>query len=298
MAAGDEIVRLRGASLRFWRSAILVVLLGPAVGTVAGLLYAMKFGAEPRHLWMFLGLYLLTAFGVTAGYHRLFAHRSFETSRTMRAILAVLGAMAWQGPVLRWVADHRLHHQHSDDELDLHSPVHGRPSGIRGFAQSMIHAHCGWFFAGTIAQGRYANDLSRDPVVRFVDARYLWWGLLSLMIPGALDLALGGSLRTIAGAVLIAGLGRIFFLQNVTWAVNSLGHTVGTRAFVTKDDSRNNALLGLLALGEGWHNNHHAVPHSARHGFTFWQIDLTWLALRAMEMVGLVWSVKRPRSVS
>ncbi|MFA5910461.1 MAG: acyl-CoA desaturase [Vicinamibacterales bacterium] len=292
----DGLVVLKGRALRMWRSVLTAVVLIPILGTITASVTIIRWGIEPRHVWLAAGLYLITALGVTAGYHRLFAHNSFATSTPTRLLLGVAGSMAVQGPILGWVADHRLHHQHSDGPGDLHSPAFGRQPGLRGFCASLAHAQCGWFFTGWRASGRYANDLYRDSVIRFVDRNYVWWIGLSLASPGLIDWLIARDPFAAGQAVLVAGFSRIFALQHVTWAVNSVGHSFGRRSFETVDHSRNNAVLGVLALGEGWHNNHHAVPHSARHGMTAWQLDVTWLLIRALEALGLAWDVQRPRT--
>ena len=206
--------------------------------------------------------------------------------------------MAVEGPVIEWVATHRKHHQHSDSEHDPHSPhIHGETLGsvLRG----AIHAHIGWFILARVRSRdharelrdedarRYARDLESDPVVRWVDRMFPLFVLLSLMIP-----AVAGGLVTMTwtGALLgflWGGLVRIFLVHHVTWSINSVCHIWGTRPFRTHDESRNNAILGVLALGEGWHNNHHAFPASARHGLKWWQLDTSYLIILAMSKLRL-----------
>ena len=239
-------------------------------------------------------MYLLTVTGVTIGYHRLFTHRSFKTSRTMTAILAALGSMSAEGPLLNWVADHRRHHQHSDKEGDPHSPqMRGR--GLRGAIAGLWHAHVGWLF-GALPRDRerYVVDLKKDRLLRWMSRLFPLWVLLGLTIPAAL----GGILTTSwSGAFLgfiWGGLVRIFFVHHVTWSVNSICHMWGTRPFRSHDHSRNNAVLGVLAMGEGWHNNHHAFPTSARHGLRWWEFDGSYALIWGMSKAGLVWDVKTP----
>ncbi|MHC5001893.1 MAG: acyl-CoA desaturase [Planctomycetota bacterium] len=278
----------------------------PFVGLVLAvvLLWGVAFN------WIYLallgGMYLATAAGITIGYHRLFTHRSFRTPRPMAAILAALGSMAVEGPVLQWVATHRRHHQHSDADGDPHSP-HTHGSGFWATIRGMWHAHMGWLLstrtfvptrdrASRSAPGlaRYVRDLRKDPLLRWMNSAFPYWVLLGLLIPAAL----GGLITmTWTGALLgfiWGGLVRVFLVHHVTWSINSVCHIWGTRPFHCHDESRNNAIFGVLALGEGWHNNHHAFPTSARHGLRWWQLDLSYLIIRGMGLVGLASEIRVP----
>lgn len=178
---------LRGLALRRWRRVLTAVVAVPMAGTVAALLIGLRHGIVSRHLWLFVAFYGVTALGVTAGYHRLFAHHSFSTSPLVRVLLGIAGSMAVQGPILGWVADHRLHHKHSDGAGDPHSPAFGRGSTVTDLLPGLLHAQCGWFFKGWRATGRLVRDLYRDKSVRFVDRHYPSWIALSLVLPGAID---------------------------------------------------------------------------------------------------------------
>lgn len=240
-------------------------------------------------------MYVLTGFGVTIGYHRLFTHRSFETGPVMTAALAVLGSMAVEGPVLNWVATHRKHHQHSDHAEDPHSP-HTHGAGLLNFFKGLAHAHLGWMMSSrnTPDIPRYSPDLARNRLVRFISKTFPFWVLAGLLIPAAI----GGLLTMSWSGVLLGfvwgGLVRILLLHHVTWSINSVCHIWGTRPFESHDESRNNAVLGVLAFGEGWHNNHHAFPTSARHGLRWWEFDSSYLVIRGMEMLGLARKVRVP----
>lgn len=264
----------------------------------AGLLGAVVLLWGVAFHWMSLILlavgYVLTAMGVTVGYHRLFTHKSFETPKAVAFILAMLGSMAVEGRLLGWVSDHRRHHQHSDREGDPHSPhIHGdTPLGV---IRGMFHAHVGWLFVSRPDnRDRYIKDLASDPVLRFVDRTFPIWVLLGLAIP-----ALIGGLVTMSwtGALLgfvWGGLVRVFLVHHVTWSINSVCHIWGTQPFKSHDHSRNNAILGVLGFGEGWHNNHHAFPTSARHGLRWWELDVSYLVIKAMSLVGLSRNIKTP----
>ncbi len=239
--------------------------------------------------------YTLTGLGITVGYHRLFTHRSFKTSRSLRALFAALGSAAIEGPVIEWVANHRKHHRFSDEPGDPHSPHVGRAGGLRGALGGLAHAHVGWILRGgeMASEERYARDLLADPVLRFIDRTFVVWVLAGLLFPFALGLALTGSIVGGLTGLLWGGAVRIFLLHHATFSINSLCHFFGRRRFATGDQSRNLYWLALPTLGEAWHNNHHAFPTSARHGLRWWQLDPSAWLITAMERVGLVWDVVR-----
>jgi stearoyl-CoA desaturase (Delta-9 desaturase) len=239
--------------------------------------------------------YLLTGVGITVGFHRLFTHRSFKTSRPIRALFAVFGSAAVEGPVIEWVANHRKHHRFSDRPGDPHSPHVDRGTGWRGALEGLFHAHLGWIIRGEnlANQGRYAKDLLADPLLRAVNRTFLLWVLAGLAFPFALGLALTGSVIGGLTGLLWGGAVRILFLHHATFSINSLCHFFGRRRFPTGDESRNLAWLALPTFGEAWHNNHHAFPTSARHGLTRWQLDPGGWLIDVLERLGLAWGVVR-----
>ena len=240
-------------------------------------------------------LYVVTCLGVTVGFHRLFTHRSFATTRPIRAVLAVLGSVAVEGPVISWVADHRKHHAFSDHEGDPHSPHVGHGSGWRGTLHGLAHAHVGWMFVHDqrAKHTRYAPDLLADPTLRFIHRTFLVWVIAGLLLPFALGYLIGGSFVAGLTGLLWGGAVRIALLHHVTFSINSLCHFFGRRRFATDDQSRNLAWLALPSMGEAWHNNHHAFPTSAAHGMRAWEIDPSALVIRGLEMTGLAWDVRR-----
>jgi stearoyl-CoA desaturase (Delta-9 desaturase) len=246
-------------------------------------------------LVVFAITYVLTGLGVTVGFHRYLTHRSFETSRGMRAALAALGSTAIEGPVISWVADHRKHHAFSDEEGDPHSPHVGHGSGLRGMAKGLFHAHLGWLFLHTQrgSKSRFAPDLIRDPVIRFIDRTFFLWVLAGLAVPFGLGVALGGTVAAGLTGLLWGGGVRMFVVHHVTYSINSLCHVFGRRPFKTGDHSSNLAWLALPTFGEAWHNNHHAFPTSAVHGLGRWQLDPSALVISGLERLGLVWNVVR-----
>ena len=244
---------------------------------------------------VFAVMYVATGLGVTVGFHRLFTHRSFSTTRPIRAALAILGSAAIEGPVISWVADHRKHHAFSDREGDPHSPHVDHGAGWRGALRGLAHAHVGWLFIHTHRgrRSRYAPDLLADPVVSYVDRTFLTWALGGLGAAFGLGYAIGGTLHTALTGFLWGGGVRMLVLHHVTYSINSLCHFFGRRRFDTGDESRNLAWLALPSLGEAWHNNHHAFPTSAAHGRRPWELDISAAVIWALERMGLAWDVVR-----
>jgi stearoyl-CoA desaturase (delta-9 desaturase) len=250
---------------------------------------------HPSDLIVFGILYVLTGLGVTVGFHRLFTHRSFKTRAGVRAVLAILGSAAIEGPVISWVADHRKHHAFSDRHGDPHSPHVDHGVGVTGALRGLLHAHMGWLFIHDQrgSRSRYAPDLLRDPVMRFVDRTFFLWAIGGLALAFGLGVAIGGTVAAGLTALLWGGGVRMFVLHHVTYSINSICHVFGRRAFDTSDESRNVSWLALLSFGESWHNNHHAFPTSARHGLGRWQLDVSALVIRGLEACGLASDVVR-----
>jgi len=273
---------------------------------VAGLIAAIAFSWGTAMNWTVLVVSvvvgLISSFGITVGYHRLCTHKSFETPAFMRYLFAAAGSMAVQGPVIHWCGEHRRHHQHSDTEGDPHSPhMHDNGSwgdGLRATIRGAYHAHVGWLLGGRSrgrrGVGRYTRDLREDRAIAAADRHFVWWVLFGLLAPalicGLLTMSWFGALL----GFLWGGLVRILFVHHITWSVNSVCHLWGAQPFNTHDESRNNAIVGILALGEGWHNNHHAFPTSARHGLRWWQPDVSYVLIRVLALVGLAKRIRVP----
>jgi stearoyl-CoA desaturase (delta-9 desaturase) len=266
----------------------------PVCGLVLAvvLLWNRFVGAEA--LVIMAVMYVLTGIGVTVGLHRLLAHRAFEAPPAVRGTLAVLGTMAMQGPVIRWVTNHRKHHVYTDEEGDPHSPHLSCRRGVLGAVLGLWHSHVGWIFERERAPyERYARDLLKDPVILFVDRTVLLWVALGLALPCAAGFLLTGTLGGAAIALLWGGAVRIFLVHHVTFAINSLCHFVGRRRFDTDDHSRNVFWLAPLSMGEAWHNNHHAFPTSAFHGLRRSELDIGGWVIRGLEAMGLARNVQR-----
>jgi stearoyl-CoA desaturase (delta-9 desaturase) len=239
--------------------------------------------------------YVLSGVGITVGFHRLFTHRSFKTSRPLRAMFAVLGSMAVEGSVIEWVATHRKHHSFSDRPGDPHSPHVDHAPGWRGALLGLMHAHVGWMFRGKdmANPSRYARDLLADRDLRFIGRAFPLWVVVGLALPFGLGVALTGSVVGGLTGLLWGGAVRIFLLHHATFSINSLCHFFGRRGFATGDESRNLAWLAPITLGEAWHNNHHAFPTSARHGLGRWQVDPSAWLISGLERCRLAWDVVR-----
>jgi stearoyl-CoA desaturase (delta-9 desaturase) len=280
----------------------------PAAGTVAAerwshgldwttilwitLIHAGALAAPLVFTWKGLLLFLVLSWltgglGVCLGYHRLLAHLSFQTYSIVRRILAILGTLAGQGPPVTWVGVHRKHHQYTDIPGDPHSPREGA-----------WWSHVLWLFPRprepqwTKMIGRYGKDLLQDRFMRLLDKTYIVWHIVlgtTLFAVGWLGWGLSTGLSFLVYGMFL----RLVWVMHITWAVNSASHMWGYRNYNTPDDSRNLWWVGLLAFGEGWHNNHHAFSHCARHGHRWWEVDMTYMFVCTMEFFGLAWNVIR-----
>lgn len=261
----------------------------PFIGMHIGCIAVIWVGISPVAVAVALGLYAVRMFAITAFYHRYFAHAAFKTSRLTQFIFAVIGASSVQRGALWWASQHRHHHSHSDQPEDVHSP---RQHGF-------LWSHMGWFMARAnfATRREYLGKLANYPELRFLDSFDTLVPVVlagSLYLTGELLAHYMPSLNTDGPQLLVWG----FFISTValyhaTFSINSLAHTFGSRRYETRDDSRNNFLLALLTFGEGWHNNHHHFPGSARQGQAWWEIDLTYYGLRLLALTGLIWDLKQ-----
>ncbi len=270
----SQVVTRRDEAQINWLTAVVFALFH--VGAVAALfLFNWQSVAVAAVLyWLAIGC------GIGMGYHRLLTHRSYEVPRLVEYFMAICGTLTLEGGPISWVATHRIHHQNSDKDGDPHTPRDG------GW-----WAHVGWIVSGeanhnnTKRMSRYAPDLGKDPF-------YVWlntYHYVPLIALGLILLAIGGMPMMLWGLCV-----RVVIGLHATWLVNSAAHMWGARRFATSDDSRNNWWVALLTFGEGWHNNHHAHPTSARHGLRWYEFDLTWIQIRTLQLLGLVKAVKVP----
>jgi stearoyl-CoA desaturase (delta-9 desaturase) len=239
-------------------------------------------------------MYAVAGHGITVGFHRYFTHGSFKAKRPLKIAMAVAGSLAIQGPVIRWVADHRCHHAFSDKPGDPHSP-HEYGEGFKAMAKGLWHAHMGWLFdSEQTSLERYAPDLLADPDIAKVHRMFPQLVAVSLILPGLLGLALTQSVAGMLTAFFWGSLVRVFVLHHVTWSINSLCHTFGNRPFKTRDKSTNLWPLAIISMGESWHNLHHADPTAARHGVDRGQLDTTARTIWFLEKMGWAYDVRWP----
>ena len=240
-------------------------------------------------------MYVLAGLGVTIGFHRLLTHRSFQTYMPVQYLFAMLGSMAVQGPVIAWVADHRKHHAHTDEEGDPHSPHVGHGEGFWGALHGLWYAHMGWLFdSHGRAEGNAVRARPRRGQGHAASSTAASWGSCcsACCCPRCLGyLFTGGTLKGALTGLFWGGLVRIFMLHHVTWSINSVCHFFGRRRFEIEDHSTNVLWLALPSFGESWHHNHHAFPRSAVHGMKWWEIDPSGWIIRGMKRVKLAWNV-------
>jgi stearoyl-CoA desaturase (delta-9 desaturase) len=264
----------------------------PFLGILVAGAWSWGWGFSGVELGLLLLMYFLTAVGITVGYHRLFTHRSFQAVPAVQFVLAVLGSMAIEGPMLKWVAMHRRHHQFSDEPDDPHSPHH-HGSGVRGLVRGFWHAHLGWIFTPDPPHlDRYVKDLQQSRMLRTVSALFPLWVAVGLFLPAVLGGIITGTWMGALLGFVWGGLVRIFLVHHVTWCINSVCHLWGRRPFRCADESRDNFLFGVLGMGEGWHQSHHTFPSSARHGLRWGQIDVSYWVIVLLARLGLAWDIK------
>lgn len=268
----------------------------PLAGVVVAISLLWGRGVSGLDLALLTVMYSVTTIGIGAGFHRYFSHDSFETYGPVRAALAIAGSMAGQGPVKFWVGLHRIHHAKSDQKGDPHSPhLHGE--GLAGRLRGFVYAHIGWNFAhdaDSKERAWCAMSFRGDRLIRIIDKLYLFWVFLGLALPAAIGGVVTGTWWGAFTGFLWGGLVRMFLVNHTEFSINSICHLYGPRPYQSRDESRNNVWVGLLAFGDGWHNNHHKFPTSAMHGLEWWQFDLNGYLILVLEKLGLAWNVKRP----
>jgi stearoyl-CoA desaturase (delta-9 desaturase) len=260
-------------------------------------IFLPNFGLSVGAVLLCVFTYFLKMFGITGGYHRYFSHRAYKTSRPMQFVLAWLGCAALQRGPLWWAAHHRIHHRYSDTPKDPHSP----------HETSFWWAHVGWVTAEDAVEAPWdtIQDFSRFPELRWIDRWHWLPGIVLAVGCYFLGAAVGGwrgSWRTMLfqetgwSYLLWGWLVSTVLSYHATFSINSLSHLWGRRRYATSDESRNNGLLALLTMGEGWHNNHHHYQSSANQGFRWWEFDMSYLIIRCLQAVGLVWDVRTPNA--
>lgn len=269
----------------------------PILGTVGTLVFSYYHGITLLDVVLFVGMWLITGLGISAGYHRLLCHQAYRAKRSLRVLLIVFGSMAGQGPALSWVAMHRRHHHIADQVGDIHSPnLHG--DSFWGKVRGFFHSHFTWMICHEYPNViHYVPDLLAERAIARTSRLYFHWIMLGLLLPALIGGIVGGSWTAALSGFLWGGVVRLFVVGQSISALNSVLHLVGEkryRGMGPSDNSRNSWLLGLLVWGEGWHNNHHAFPYSASFALAWYKVDISYWFIKACEGLGLAWDVKTP----
>ena len=271
----------------FRKALILFIVIAPLAALVLAIVQLWHQWVGPTDIALLLGLYAATVLGIGIGFHRMLTHKGFDAPWPVRAFFLALGSMAVEGPAIEWATTHLKHHAKADRDGDPHSPLEG-----------FWHAHFGWLIRSPPeVEELYGRPYRDDKVAKFMDRTFWLWTFLGFLIPAGVGFLVNGWLGLFTGVVW-GGFIRVGLVHHVTWSVNSVCHTFGRQPFQTPDRSKNEWIVGLLALGEGWHNNHHAFPRSAVHGLRWYQFDLSAYIIRllaAMRLVRNVWIVPRDR---
>ena len=285
-----EDVRLRRIQQLLSYGLVLI----PLAGAIATISLVGYIGVTYIDLAVLIVMYVSSMAGITVGYHRLFAHKAFQTSTTVKVTFAILGCMSGQGHVIHWVSNHRRHHRCSDRLGDPHSPHISLDGKTFNTLNGFWHSQVSWLVKSDFPNVLLAKDWLKDSAVVKVNRLYLVWVVLGFAIPGIIDGVLTGTSMGVLRGILWGGFIRVFLVHNAISSINSITHLFGNRAFQTSDRSRNNFWLAIPTGGEAWHNNHHAFPNSAIFGLKWWQLDPGAWVVRILEKLGLVWDVKQP----
>lgn len=288
------VIKLDPASARIkWVTAFAMMVL-PGAGTAAAawLLWEGRYSAGD--LWLFPGMYAVHMFGITIGFHRYLAHKSFRTSRFFEGVLMITGSMGGEGPIMYWVTTHRRHHRFSDREGDPHSP-NLKGKSLRAKLAGVWHAHMAWMLSDESSSWSFwAPDVLRDRRLFFYHRTYQLWVVAGLALPTVIGLAIDPTPLGALDGFLFGGLARMFLANQAAWCVGSISHMIGTRPFQNRDRSANNWPVAVFTFGEGLQNNHHAFPGSYKHAIRIWEPDLSGWTLTVLGWMRVVWSLRQP----
>ena len=277
---------------RFWLYYFIIV---PLLAVVLAIPLAWGGFVGPVDIALLVVFYSISAAGITVGFHRYFTHGAFKAKPWVRVMMAVAGSLAIEGPLDRWVADHRKHHAFSDKEGDPHSPWRFGES-LPALLKGLYYAHMGWFFdVEQTSRRKYAPDLLDDPAMRRVSNNFGWIVVASVFLPAVLGALLTWSWWGFLTGLFWGGFVRIALVHHVTWSINSICHVMGNQPFKSRDRSGNVWWLAIPSFGESWHNLHHADPTCARHGVEKGQIDISARLIAWMEKAGWAWDVRWPK---
>lgn len=288
----SRILAVSGGRRQKLHAALILIL--PIVAVLIGATHIHQGLFQAWFVWLALLMYGFVLAGITVGFHRMLAHRAFDAHPAVRAILAILGSMALQGPVTYWVANHRRHHSFVDRAGDPHSPHCDESESLLGW-RGFWHAHVGWTFDHKLTNASvFCRDLLQDRSIRWINETYYFWGVAGLVLPSIFGFIIGGRPEDAWFGLVWGGGIRLFFSYQFTNAINSVTHLSGYRNYDTRDQSKNNMWLSLPTFGEGWHNNHHANPRSAIFRHKWWEVDIGAGVINLLEGLGLAWNVVRP----
>jgi stearoyl-CoA desaturase (delta-9 desaturase) len=285
---------MEGQKARGEQVVLYLFVIVPFLALLAAVPVAWGWGLGWTDIILAVVFYYISGLGITVGYHRYFTHGSFKANRPLKIALAIAGSMAIEGPVIRWVADHRRHHAFSDKEGDPHSPWRYGET-VPALMKGLAFAHVGWLFdVEHTSRERFTPDLMRDRDLVLIDRLFPLWAAISLLAPALLGGLISMSFTGAVTAFFWASLVRVCLLHHVTWSINSVCHAVGNRPFSARDKSANFWPLAILSFGESWHNMHHADPTSARHGVLRGQLDTSARLIRWFEAFGWAKDVRWP----
>ncbi|HEV8527331.1 MAG TPA: acyl-CoA desaturase [Actinomycetes bacterium] len=274
--------------------ALLLFIGVPFLALLAAIPIAWGWGLGWHEVVIAVVMYTISGHGITVGFHRHFTHGAFKAKQPLRVVMAIAGSLAIEGPVIRWVADHRKHHKFSDREGDPHSPWRYGET-IPALIKGLFYAHMGWMFdVEQTSQQQYAPDLLKDKAIVRVSRMFLFWVAISLLLPPLIGGLWSMSWAAALSAFFWGSLVRVGLLHHVTWSINSICHAVGERPFKSRDKSGNVWWLAVLSGGESWHNLHHADPTCARHGVLRGQVDTSARVIQFCERMGWAYDVRWP----
>ena len=286
---------LAGQKAKGEQTALFVFVVVPFLALVAIVPMLWGHGIGWTDLLLTAVFYVVSGTGITVGFHRYFTHGAFKANRALKIYLAIAGTLAIEGPVIRWVADHRRHHAFSDRDGDPHSPWRFGES-MAGLTKGLWFAHIGWLFdTEQTNQDKYTPDLLADPDLVRIDRQFPAWVAVSMLGPALLGGLISWSFAGALTAFFWASLVRVALLHHVTWSINSICHMVGERPYASRDRSANFWPLALLSFGESWHNSHHADPTCARHGVDRGQLDISARTIWLFERAGWATDVRWPK---
>jgi stearoyl-CoA desaturase (delta-9 desaturase) len=288
------IVQLNPKSARAKRVVALVTVGIPVIGFAIAVYLMLTGRATALDYTLFAMFYAIQMFGITVGFHRYVAHRSFKTSRFVEGALMIAGSMALEGPLVFWVSTHRRHHRFADELGDPHSPnLSG--AGLGGKLKGLWYAHIPWMFSDHESRVNvFAPDVLRDRHLYNYSRTYPVWALVSLFLPTFLGFAIGGTFADAFSGFVFGGLARVFIANQAAWCVGSISHMMGSRPFANRDNSANNWPVAIFTFGEGLQNNHHAFPGAYRHGMRWWEPDVSGWVLAVLAKAGIVRDLHMP----